>query len=313
MSIMVKKAETREEINDVLSLRYAALVSTGRSPHEVYRQAGKISDSYDVYHTTRLIVAYERGTACATARLVDFSVETKKLETQFDFSTAINTVEGKNFYLDMVCFHGNHWPTENLFQELLSFSLLSLHEEKISGLFFLVPEIFKSASEEMGFKTVGDTFYSNEKQVNLSPGFFDVEKFYANWSSKVSDQEILRFQNSFYKALFYPGDILILQGERGGSAYLIEQGELDVLIEAGDIVKSVGTIKAGSLVGEMAMVTGEKRTASVMARIPTVCLAFDRGPFMKILETSPQRVIDIFRLFSKRIASANQRLATKSE
>lgn len=307
MSIIVKKASSTQEINDLLSLRFEALVKLGRTPHQLYHHTKKISDPLDVYTSTRHLIAYENGNPTATARLIDFNSTVKLVGLNFDFTEALSSVDGQSYFFDMLCLLGSEWDNSVLFSEFLSFSALILHSEDISTLFFQCPKDFLNVLDRFQIIQIGEI-----DQLDLVSCKLDINKFYEQWSLKIKDQEILRFQESFYKSLFLPGEILIMQGERGGSAYLIEQGEVEILIEAQDSIKPIGLISEGNLVGEMAMVTGEKRTASVMAKTPTISLAFDRTPFMKLLEESPQRVIDIFRLFSKRISSANQRLAAKN-
>ena len=310
MSIIVRKASSTQEINDLLNLRFETLVKSGRNPHPLYHYTKKISDSFDVYMTTKHLIAYEDGSPVASCRLIEFNQSVNLIGLNFDFKEALDSIEGQSYFLDMLCFLGANWPNEILFREFLSFSALMLHAENASTLFFLCPESFIETIENFGVSRIGK-IVSGPSQLKFIPCKFDILNFYELWRQRIQDQEILRFQQSFYKSFFLPGEILIMQGERGGSAYLVEEGEVEVLIETRDELKPIGIIPSGNLVGEMAMVTGEKRTASVMAKSPTICLAFDRTPFMKLLEESPQRVIDIFRLFSKRISSANQRLAAK--
>lgn len=318
MSILVKKAVGSEEINDVLTLRYNTLISEGKTPHPVYQKTKMISDPHDVYSSTKHIIAYDNGRPCATVRLLEVN-NNFTFNSQYDFSQAFKNTDGKIFFLDLICFHELKFKPQMLFKEILSFCTLYLHGCEANHLFLISPKSFYEYQKIEGLSSVGDEFFdkneNEKKREAFIPCGVDINQYYEFWSKSIKDQEILRFQESFYKSIFFPGEILILQGERGGSAYLIEEGELEVLIDASesqDGIKNIGKISKGSLVGEMAMVTGEKRTASVMATVPTFCLAFDRTPFMKILEESPQRVIDIFRLFSKRITSANQRLVSKA-
>jgi len=61
---------------------------------------------------------------------------------------------------------------------------------------------------------------------------------------------------------FAPGDVLMSEGESGDDAYLIRDGEVDVL--RGD--RRLATLGAGSFVGEVSALTRTKRTATVRAR-----------------------------------------------
>ncbi|MEK0444791.1 MAG: hypothetical protein RLZZ399_112 [Verrucomicrobiota bacterium] len=61
--------------------------------------------------------------------------------------------------------------------------------------------------------------------------------------------------------VFLPGDAMIRQGERGDCMYFLSSGTAEVQVD-GTVIAQLG---AGSPFGEMALVSGEKRTASVCA------------------------------------------------
>jgi CRP-like cAMP-binding protein len=119
----------------------------------------------------------------------------------------------------------------------------------------------------------------------------------------------MRFQEVFYCSVFEAGEVIVAQGEKGSTAYLIEDGEVEVLIKGKDQLIPISTIGRGQLIGEIAMVTNEPRTASVISKTVTSCIAFDRSEFMRLLYSQPHRSLDIFKIFSKRLSESNRRLA----
>lgn len=71
--------------------------------------------------------------------------------------------------------------------------------------------------------------------------------------------------NSIQKT-FKPGDIIMAQGDKGDSAYIIEEGKVEILIEGpGGHKQNVGTRGPGTMIGEMAIVDNAPRTATVVA------------------------------------------------
>jgi len=69
---------------------------------------------------------------------------------------------------------------------------------------------------------------------------------------------------------FAPGKALATQGDFGHALFAIESGTADVVI--GD--KTVQTVASGDLVGEIAVLSSGRRTASVVATSPLRVLAF---------------------------------------
>lgn len=311
MSILIRRTRSAEEIDDVLVFRLSSMLAAGHTPHRLYVESGKISDSYDVYPSTNLFVAYQDAQVCGCARTVPFNPNDASLASHYDFRPLHQSVKGDAHLMDMVNLKGTGWPQSIFMREFLSLILLTLHADEIAHLYFVCPHEHLPTAEAMGGRSIGVVGNMPGMRGNYAPMHFSVFDYQKKWSEVVVDKEILRFREGLYKMLFAPGELLIMQGEKGGSAYLLEEGEVEILIDQEDKPLSIGKIPCGSLVGEMAMVTGEKRTATVMAVTPTVCLAYDKGPFMRMLQDSPHRMVDMFKIFAKRLTQSNQRLAQK--
>lgn len=67
------------------------------------------------------------------------------------------------------------------------------------------------------------------------------------------------------KKVFNTGENLVTLGERGNCAYIIEKGQVEILIERDGQMVQIGTRGPGALIGEMAMVDDQPRVATVRA------------------------------------------------
>ena len=67
------------------------------------------------------------------------------------------------------------------------------------------------------------------------------------------------------KKTFYAGETLMQEGEGGNAAYIIESGKVEILVTRGTNQLCIGTRGPGSLIGEMAMIDDQPRTATVRA------------------------------------------------
>jgi eukaryotic-like serine/threonine-protein kinase len=75
------------------------------------------------------------------------------------------------------------------------------------------------------------------------------------------------------------GERLISQGEQGDRFYLIQNGSCRVTLEKDDQIHLISRLKSGDLVGEMAILTGEIRTANVDAETDMVVWSIGRSQF----------------------------------
>ncbi|MDA0350170.1 MAG: cyclic nucleotide-binding and patatin-like phospholipase domain-containing protein [Verrucomicrobia bacterium] len=101
------------------------------------------------------------------------------------------------------------------------------------------------------------------------------------------------------------GDILIKQGDPGDSMYILIRGRLQarVTFEDGHQIV-VGEITPGESVGEMAMFTGEKRTADVAAVRDTALVKFTKAGFDRLMNKYPHVIRQITNIVIGRLRRA---------
>lgn len=87
---------------------------------------------------------------------------------------------------------------------------------------------------------------------------------------------------------FAPGEILIRQGDPGHSAWLIEAGEVDVILERpGDRPVRLSRLSRGALVGEMALIDQGPRSATVRAATQVVATELGHTTFRRMIDAAP--------------------------
>ena len=83
------------------------------------------------------------------------------------------------------------------------------------------------------------------------------------------------------------GERFIHQGEQGNGMYLIQDGSCSVIVEREGALTRVARRKEGDLVGEMALVTGEKRAAHVEAEMDMILWRISRVEFDELCLAYP--------------------------
>ncbi|MEO8191684.1 MAG: patatin-like phospholipase family protein [Acidobacteriota bacterium] len=85
------------------------------------------------------------------------------------------------------------------------------------------------------------------------------------------------------------GSVLFRQGQRGGSLYIVAHGRLQITVSQSDgSERIVAEIARGESVGEMALLSGDPRSATVRAIRDSLVLRITRADFDKLTEKRPQ-------------------------
>jgi CRP-like cAMP-binding protein len=82
-----------------------------------------------------------------------------------------------------------------------------------------------------------------------------------------------------------PGQILFRAGESADSAYVVQDGSLDLELERGSEARLVAG--PATLLGESALLVETKRPATAIARESSTVLRISRAMFLKMLESYP--------------------------
>ena len=88
---------------------------------------------------------------------------------------------------------------------------------------------------------------------------------------------------------FQEGAEVVKQGSMGSTFYVLLDGRAKV-VRSG---RTLGRLSSGDFFGEISVLDGGPRTASVVAETPLRCLTLDRKDFNKALEREPRLAMEI--------------------
>lgn len=102
------------------------------------------------------------------------------------------------------------------------------------------------------------------------------------------------------------GECIARQGETGRCMYIIQDGCVEVIVdgEQGEILLS--TLGSGDVFGEMALFTGEPRSATVRARGKARVLTIDKRGFMQRVHEDPSLAFRILQRMSERVQELDE-------
>lgn len=109
---------------------------------------------------------------------------------------------------------------------------------------------------------------------------------------------------------FENGEIIFRKGDRSEAAYLITQGQVEIVQEREDgETETVAVLERGEYFGEMGAIDEKPRSATARAKGPVACMSVSQEEFMDMLLNRPQESIDLLKVLFERLRSANERLA----
>lgn len=114
----------------------------------------------------------------------------------------------------------------------------------------------------------------------------------------VTPTEFAHIAERMRRHLFKRGDVIVRQGDRGETFYLVKSGSVDVTRRPGTagLEDHVATLGPGNCFGERALIEDELRNASVVAAEEVEVYTLAQTDFRKLLGQIPN-----FRAFIKKL------------
>lgn len=126
--------------------------------------------------------------------------------------------------------------------------------------------------------------------------------------SKIEPSKLKLLAFTSERLTFAANEDLFRQGEAGETAYIIVDGEADVLIVGPSGEIKVATLAKNDLVGEIAILIDIPRTATVRAKTELTALAISKDLFFRMVTEFPDMGIEIMRELAHRLEQTNLQL-----
>ena len=110
-----------------------------------------------------------------------------------------------------------------------------------------------------------------------------------------------RLAEGMRPAPFGRGEIITRQDAAAHWLYVLSKGEVEVRVRGeGGIEKLVARLQSPNVFGEMGIMTGERRTATVQAATEVECYRIDKEIFKSVLRNRPEMVDSISNVIARR-------------
>ncbi|MCA9670615.1 MAG: mechanosensitive ion channel family protein [Myxococcales bacterium] len=98
----------------------------------------------------------------------------------------------------------------------------------------------------------------------------------------LNTKERERLADGIERARYTAGEKIIVQGDEGDSFYILAEGEVDVLVGG----RRVAALSSGNYFGEMSLMTGETRSATIAATSDCLLYVVGKDAFKTIIESN---------------------------
>lgn len=113
--------------------------------------------------------------------------------------------------------------------------------------------------------------------------------------------------STFQRRTFPKGEVLVEAGGPGGSVFIIESGRVRISLPGTDGREvTLAHLDGGDCFGEMSMLDGEPRSATVSAVEDTIVLVGTRDDFTRSLKADPELAMRLLVTMSRRLRAANE-------
>ena len=128
----------------------------------------------------------------------------------------------------------------------------------------------------------------------------------------LSAEEIAMLAGAAVRHVFAPGETVIRAGDSGASMFVVHNGRVSVQISENGRPRTVATLNEGDFFGEMALFTGEPRTANVVALEETEVLEIGHAAMKKVFDTNPDLVESLSFIMAERRAGLASQTDTQA-
>lgn len=126
--------------------------------------------------------------------------------------------------------------------------------------------------------------------------------------TELSPAEITRLVEGLHERHFAAGQQVFAQGDEGESLFVVVEGLFEVRVDTDETTRSVAQLEPGQFFGEMSLLTGEHRSATVVSLTDTTVYELDRDVLAPILQQRPELAETLSRALAERRTQTQTRI-----
>lgn len=126
--------------------------------------------------------------------------------------------------------------------------------------------------------------------------------------SQLPRKDLTRLSRAVVQRGYKKGETIVKEGEQAVAFFIVTKGRVDITT-GGAKKQKIAEIGPGGVFGEMALLDGGPRAATVIAKEDSDCLVLSRWDFVAELRTNPQMAVAMLPIISRRLREVEAKLA----
>jgi len=122
------------------------------------------------------------------------------------------------------------------------------------------------------------------------------------------DNFLRLFANESNTMTLAPGQTLFTKGDTGHQMFVVKSGEVQI-VHGPHVFE---TVSPGGILGEMALISQEPRSATATAKGAAVVIPVDEKRFLYLVQQTPMFALRVMDVMSTRLRAMNERVAATS-
>jgi response regulator RpfG family c-di-GMP phosphodiesterase len=126
------------------------------------------------------------------------------------------------------------------------------------------------------------------------------------------EDELSHIAEHFLRTTYKKGETVFKEGDAGQSMFLLIEGEVEVIKNLAGGQRELAKINAGDYFGEMSLLSGQYRIATVYAQTDLICHTISRRDFMALVEKNHRLSLNVIKTLNNRLIkseiTANQQI-----
>ncbi|AOW78269.1 hypothetical protein A3Q34_16315 [Colwellia sp. PAMC 20917] len=116
----------------------------------------------------------------------------------------------------------------------------------------------------------------------------------------LTQQEFTHLAKALQPVLYSQGENIMIQNDQANWLYILTEGNAEVWINSAEQKSKVADISAPTFIGEMGLMTGAPRSATIVATSDVYCYRLHRNDFQEIIQQRPSMIEQISDVLARR-------------